>query len=466
MQLFQAAAKSNYSFYLEYVHYGRYKHGRHTELIADHLDRMEKGEIKRLIISLPPRHGKSMTTTESFPSYFIGRNPSRRVITTAYGENLARRFGRFNKQKIDEFGADVFGIRTSRDADSVTAWDVEDVETGQKHRGGMISTGIGGAVTGQGADLLIIDDPVKNRKEAESITYRNMVWDEWKDTLSTRLTPNGAVIVIMTRWHEDDLVGRLLSHEFEGDPDEWTVVSIPAVCEDEATDPLGRKEGETIWPEYGFDEDWAARRKKTAGTRGWASLYQQKPTVAEGQIVKRGWWKYYKVLPGKFDEILQSWDMTFKDNDGNDYVVGQTWGRSGADKYLIDQVRARMDFPATKAAVKSFAAKHPKARRKLVEDKANGPAVIADLKREIPGLIPVNPDGGKVVRATAASADIEAGNVYLPDPSIAPWVHDFVEEWSAFPQGKNDDQVDSSSQAINYMNQNGKRVVGGKVVVT
>jgi len=164
--------------------------------------------------------------------------------------------------------------------------------------------------------------------------------------------------------------------------------------------------------------------------------------------LKRNWWQYYRQTPDRFDEVIQSWDMAFKDTKTADFVVGQVWGRKGADKYLLDQVRDRMDFPATVQAVRSLSAKWPQARNKLVEDKANGPAVIATLKNEIPGLIAVNPEGGKVVRAQAASPDIEAGNVYLPDPSVAPWVHDFIEECAAFPNGANDDQVDAMTQAL------------------
>lgn len=250
--------------------------------------------------------------------------------------------------------------------------------------------------------------------------------------------------MIMTRWAEDDLAGRLIS-EADAGGEQWVILSLPAIAEE--NDMLGRSIGEPLWPErFGLDE--LLMIKAAVGSYVWNALYQQRPSPVEGGMLKRGWWQFYKESPSKFDEIIQSWDMTFKDSAGTDFVVGQVWGRKGADKYLLDQVRDRMDFPATLTAVKSLTAKWPQASAKLVEDKANGPAVIAMLKQKIEGLIPVEPQGSKVARVSAVSPQIEAGNVYLPDPSIAPWVHDFIEECAAFPTGAHDDQVDAMSQAL------------------
>jgi predicted phage terminase large subunit-like protein len=291
----------------------------------------------------------------------------------------------------------------------------------------------------------IIDDPFKNAEEAASQTIRDKVWEWYRSTFRTRLAPGGAIVLIMTRWHEDDLAGRLIA-EMQAGGEQWTIIEMQAEAEE--GDPLGRAIGETLWPEHGFDKAWAEETKRAVGTYFWQALYQQRPSAPEGEILKRGWWKFYKVIPADLQEVIQSWDMTFKDSDGSDFVVGGVWGRKGADKYLLDQVRGRMDFPTTLAAVKALTAKWPQARAKLVEDKANGPAVIAMLKREIPGLTPVEPQGSKMARVAAVSPEIEAGNVYLPDPSIAPWVNDFIEECAAFPNGKHDDQVDQMSQAL------------------
>ena len=389
-----------------------------------------------------------MTVSETFPSYFIGKNPDRRVIQACYGDTLAKKFGRANKRKIEEFGEEIFGIHMSRDNASVTNWDIAG------HRGGMISAGIGGSITGEGADLLIIDDPIKNRAEADSESYREMIWNEWENTLLTRLHAGGSVILILTRWHEDDLAGRLLRKEKEDIEngshvgDTWEVVSLPAIAEE--NDLLGREPGQALWPEGGYDEEWAKQKERDVGSRTWAALYQQRPAPAEGQLLRREWWNFYKEMPPlkEFDKIILSWDCAFKDTKDSDYVVGQVWGRIGPKKYLLSQIRRRMDFPSTLQAFMRQVREWPLARAKYVEDKANGPAVMSILRQKIPGLIAVNPEGGKVTRVNAISYTIEAGDVYLPDPSIAPWVSAFIDECAAFPNGTHDDQVDAMSQAL------------------
>lgn len=443
-------ARRSFRDYLVHVHRGNYKHFRHTEYIANALEPIANGQQKYIFIEMPPRHGKSMTVSESFPSYYIAKNPTKRVITASYSDTLARKFGRLNRSKVEEYAPDLFNVKLSQINASQNNWDLAGMG------GGMIATGIGGSITGSGADLLIIDDPFKNAEAANSKTIRDKVWDEWESTLSTRLHKGASVIVIMTRWHEDDLIGRLL----EKSPHDWERIRMPAVAEDD-DDLLGREEGEVLCPELGYDEQWAINKKEEVGSRTWAALFQQRPSPASGNIINRNWWKYYKQAPAKFSEVIQSWDCTFKDSANSDYVVGQVWGVVGADKYLLDEVRGKMDFPATIQAIRNLSAKYPKARTKLIEDKANGSAVIATLKREISGLIPINPEGGKVVRAQAVSPDIEAGNVFIPDPSIASWVNDFVEECTAFPQGKFDDRVDCMSQALNRLSNKKRAMVSG-----
>lgn len=432
-------AQVSYRHYVDYVHRNQWQRAPHLDMVCGHLDAVERGELTRLMIFMPPRHGKSMTVTESFPSYFIGKNPERRVIEVSYSGDLAQRFGKFNRAKLSEYGKALFGVDLSREKASMTDWDIAD------HRGGMISAGIGGGITGQGADLLIIDDPIKNKEEAESETYRNKVWDEWQNTLRTRLHPGAAVVIILTRWHEDDLAGRLLNPEY-GDLDDWTILSLPAIAED--NDLLERQPGDPLWPEHGFDLAWLENTKNAVGSQTWAALYQQRPAPQEGAMIKRQWWKYYNSLP-ELNQVIQSWDMTFKDSDGSDYVAGQVWGNAGASIYMLpDREYGRMDFPATCEAFQSLTNRHPDALVKLVEDKANGPAVIAMLRTKINGIIAVNPKGSKVARASAISPLIEAGNVYLPSPAICPWVTDFVDECASFPNGAHDDQVDAMTQAL------------------
>lgn len=390
------------------------------------------------MVFMPPRHGKSEFISRYSTAWILGKFPDTRIILASYEADFAATWGRKSRDLLEEHGPSLFGIRVSGKSSAANRWDIEG------HEGGMVTAGVNGPITGKGADIGIIDDPVKNDQEAMSVTYQERTYEWYKSTFRTRLQRDGAIILIMTRWHENDLAGKLLAAQ-EEEGEKWEVVSLPAIAEDD--DPLGREFGQPLCPDL-FTKDALESIKKAVGSYWWASLYQQRPSPAEGGIFKRNWWQYYRRVPDRFDEIIQSWDMTFKDTKTADFVVGQVWGRKGANKYLLDQVRDRMDFPATIQAVRTLSAKWPQARAKLVEDKANGPAVIATLKNEIPGLITVNPEGGKVVRAQAASPDIEAGNVYLPDPSVAPWVYDFIEECAAFPNGVNDDQVDAMTQAL------------------
>lgn len=441
-ETWKTLAKRKFWFFCQYAHFGKWQLAPHLELICSELEEVEAGRLDRLILTVPPRHGKSMSVTETFPAWYLGRNPDRRVIETSYSDDLSRTFGDKCRRKIELFGPELWGLEIDRRRADKSDWGI------RNHDGGMISSGIGGSITGKGADLMIIDDPIKNRQEADSQTYRNRVWSEWTSTLATRLHPGAAVIVIMTRWHEDDLAGRLLREE----PGRWKLLNLPAVAEE--NDPLGRPVGTALWPSR-YGEDELAKIKVTVGSRDWAALYQGRPAPASGNIFNRSWWKEYPLPPKEqernMERVLLSWDCAFKDSGGSDFVVGQVWGKRGGDFFLLDQVRDRMDFPATVKAVRAQAAKWPRATGKLVEDKANGTAVIASLKRDIPGLIPVEPHGGKVVRANAVSPFVEAGNVFLPQARHAPWIGDFIEECAAFPNGGNDDQVDAMTQALRYL---------------
>lgn len=386
--------------------------------------------------TLLPTHN-SMTVTETFPSYFLMKNPTKRVIASAYSEGLARKFGRLNRNKFEEFSNDLFNLNLSADNNSTTDWGLAD------YNGGMIATGIGGSITGQGADLMVIDDPIKNAKEAQSKTIRENIWDEWESTLSTRLHDGASVIVIMTRWHQDDFIGRLL----EQSPYNWKRLRLPAIAEDE-DDLLNREVGEPLCRELGFDEEWADLKKREVGSRTWASLYQQRPSPAQGTIFKREWVQYYDKVPLRYDDMLMSWDFTFKDSESSDYAVGQVWIKKGADFYLIDQVRAKMDFTQSVRAVESMKNKHPKCRKILIEDKANGPAIITTLKQKVSGIIPITPKDSKVARAYAVTPFFEAGNVFVGKK--VPSVEDFIDELTMFDNAVHDDTVDAMTQALNY----------------
>jgi predicted phage terminase large subunit-like protein len=432
-------ARRNYADYCSYVNRGqKYEHAAHTRLICRHLEEVVEGRNKRKMFFLPPRHGKSLTITETFPAYYLSKNKTKRVIATAYGEDLSIKFGRKNRDKVIEYG-DLFDIAVNPNKSAGRLWEIDGTT------GGMLSTQIGAGITGHGADLLLIDDPVKNEADASSQTHRDHVYNEYQATLRTRLHAGGSIVLIMTRWHEDDLAGRLLRGE-----EEWDVISLPALCED-ASDLLGREIGEPLWSEGGYDKEWAERTKREVGSRTWAALYQQRPAPAEGSIFKRHWWQRYSVMPPRFDQLIQSWDLTFKGEAKGDYVVGQVWGMIGADAYLIDQMRGQWDFVETQKAIERMTKKHPRTSRKYIEEAANGAAIIRTLKNQIGGIIPVKPIGSKEARAYAVTPYIEAGNVYLPEPHLAPWIGEFLEEAAAFPNGKNDDQIDCGTQALNQL---------------
>lgn len=422
---------------------GRDEEGKHLDALDATLMKVSEGELKRVIVTMPPRHGKSERVSKKFPAWHVGRNPNDEIILASYSIDLSRGFSRIARDTLTQH-AGTFNIKVDPNNQSAESWGTE------RHRGGVTAAGVGGAITGKGARIAIIDDPVKNAEEANSEVMREKVWDWYQSTLYTRLTPDGRIIVVMTRWHEDDLVGRLLKKESdeikEGTHvgERWTVINFPAIAEED--DILERKIGEPLWPEFGFDVTRLKQIKSDVGSYVFNALYQQRPSAVDGNMFKRSWWKYYRNLPTMVRKLI-SVDATFKDSDTSDFVSIQVWGKRGADMYLIDRVKDRMDFPTTIQAIRNIVKKHPDATMKLVEDKANGPAIIAMLRREIGGIIGINPQGGKVARANAVSPYIESGNVHLPQD--APWIHDFVEECSSFPNAKHDDDVDAMTQALN-----------------
>lgn len=409
----------------------------------------------RLIITMPPQEGKSTRVAKDFIIWALTQNPDLRIVSGSYAQGLANRNGRAVRNTITAHPQ--LGLAIADDNSAVSEWQIHG------HEGGLLSVGRGAGVTGRPADIIVIDDPIKDRKEADSQVVRDTVWDWWIDSLSTRLAPGAPVIVILTRWHEDDLAGRLVAAE---DGHLWTVLNIPAQADHNPdvgeTDPLGRDPGDFMESARGRTRRQWEAIKVRVGSRTWASLYQGRPRPQEGTILLREWWQQYDAplhvervdgscIVTHFDDLLISWDLTFKDTSTSDYVVGQVWMRREADAFLLDQVRGRMDFPATLRAFEALSAKWPQALLKVVEDKANGPAVIASLRRRIPGIVPEEPQGSKEARASAVAPLAEARNVWLPSVKIAPWVTDLIEEAAAFPNGSHDDQVDALTQALNRL---------------
>lgn len=424
------------------------------QLIDRELVRLADTPDGRLIIVMPPQEGKSQRVTRRFPTWMLTERPDTRIAIASFEHSTARRWGRAIRDDIRGNGPKL-NLRIRDDLSAQSEWQLSGYE------GGVYAVGIGGALTGRPVDLLVVDDPIKDRRQADSVTYREAVWDWWTDVASTRLAPGAPVVLILTRWHDDDLAGRLLAAE---DGDQWRVIRIPAQADqaEGAVDPLGREVGEFLDSARGRTLEQWARIKVRSGSRTWNALYQGRPSSAEGDMFKRADWRQYDVAPWvtrddgsrvvtNFDDLLMSWDMTFKDTEGTDMVVGQVWMRRGADAFLLDQVRDRMDFVRTLQEFRQLAARWPQALLKLVEDKANGPAVISMLGRTVPGIVPEEPQGSKTARAAAVSPLVEAGNVWLPSPELAPWVGDFIEEAAGFPTAAHDDQVDGMSQGLNRL---------------
>jgi predicted phage terminase large subunit-like protein len=410
----------------------------------------------RLILSCPPQEGKSTLATKWAPVWLLNDQPDTRVVVASYSAAVARRMGRLIRSEITTHTDDL-AIRLKDDVAAQNEFEISG------HQGGVYAVGIGGSLTSRPADVLIIDDPLKDREQADSETFRERAWEWWTSTASSRLAPGAPVILILTRWHHADLAGKLLAAE---DGHLWRVVNIPAQADYDTdageTDPLGRAPGEYMISARGrTPAQWEAR-KIQAGPRDWNALYQGRPTADTGNLFPKTWARYEQPLwiarddgtrwlPGGGHEVAISADLTFKDKPTADYVVLQVWARLGVNVYLLDQVRARLNFTATVDALKALSAKWPQATAKFVEDKANGPAVINALQSTVMGLIPVEPLGSKYARASAISPLTHAGNVVLPDPGIAPWITEFVEECRAFPAGAHDDQVDAMSQAVNQL---------------
>lgn len=416
------------------------------DLIDAELERLASTPDGRLIITMPPQEGKSTRVSRDLPIWSLLRNPDLRIVTGSYAQSLANRNGRVIRNAINAHPE--LGLSVARDNGAASEWSLEG------HYGGVISVGRSAGITGRPAEMLIIDDPLKDRAEADSLIIRDTCWGWWTDTLSARLAPGAPVVVIMTRWHQDDLAGRLVEQDTTAG---WRVLNIPAQCENPDSDPLGRAAGEFMQSARGRTRAQWELRKATAGPRAWASLYQGHPSPAEGGIFRRDWWQRYDrplwleaegqrwVSEGT---LVQSWDLTFKGGKGSDYVVGQVWLHIGTQAYLLDQVRGRWTFSETCDQIIATSQRWPQATAKYVEDKANGPAVIDSLGQRITGLIPVNPQGGKEARAAAVEPLLAARNVWLPSAGLADWAEGLIEEAAAFPNGSHDDQVDALTQAL------------------
>ncbi|MFA5635910.1 MAG: phage terminase large subunit [Anaerovoracaceae bacterium] len=419
-----------------------YETPAHILTLADRLEAVERGEVKRLIVTMPPRHGKSELVSLRFPCWMLGRHPGVSIVQAGYAESIALTHSRrardiFVSPETRKLYPEALYRPERAGQDAVIPQRQAAHEWGTVQGGSYYAVGIGGGLTGRGFDVGILDDPTKDAEEAQSANIREKVWEWYRTVFRTRAAPGAAVIVVMTRWHHDDLVGRLLRLAAE-DPqaDQWEVLHLKAITD-----------GQALWPER-YPIEALEGIRTTIGSQAFASLYQGEPEIEGGNIVRREWWRYYRELP-KCTRIIHSWDTAFKGGKTDDWSVCTVWGESETGYHLIDLWRGRVEFPELKRQVVALNDRdHPVAI--LVEDAASGQSLIQELRRgtRLP-VLPVRPDRDKVSRLTAVTPLIEAGRVLLPER--APWLADYVDEMSAFPNGEHDDQVDSSSQALNWL---------------
>ena len=428
----------------------RYLPNWHVDAIVHQLMRVQAGDISRLLINQPPRSLKSICVSVAYVAWLLGRDPTRRVIVVSYANELAAELHRQFRMVIDAawYRALFPAMQPARDSGT------ELVTTAG---GGRYATSIGGTLTGRGADLIIVDDPLK-AEEAMSEPARKRVIDWYAGALVTRLNDKqtGPIVVVMQRLHEQDLAGHLLG---QGG---WQHLDLPAIAVDDGDIPLGggrvkvRRVDDVLHPER-ESKDALDRIKAEIGSLQFSAQYQQRPVPLEGNLIRRDWFRYYDQLPqASGRRIVQSWDIAMMTGDTNDYSVCTTWHIIKEDYYLVDVFRARLQYPDLRRKVAGLAAQHG-AGTILIENAGPGMALLQDLCRDLPrGMarpIGQKVHGSKPDRMVAQSAKIEAGHIYLPRK--AEWLDTFLLELLAFPYGRHDDQVDSVSQFLKWAAQRG-----------
>jgi predicted phage terminase large subunit-like protein len=446
-----ALLRSNFSYfvwkYFATISPGTpYLRSWHIDAIVHQLMRVRAGEISRLLINQPPRSLKSICVSVAYVAWLLGHDPTRRIIVVSYANDLAAELHRQFRMVIDApwYRALFPAMRPARDTG------LEFVTT---EGGGRYATSVGGTLTGRGADLIIIDDPLK-AEEAMSEASRKRAIDWYSGTLVSRLNDkeHGPIVVVMQRLHENDLAGHLLE---QGG---WEHLDLPAIAPEDAVVPLTggrimrRRIGEVLHPERESKEALEAVRSEI-GSLMFSAQYQQRPVPLEGNLIHRDWFHHYDELPEILPKrVVQSWDVAMATGSTNDYSVCTTWEIIKNDYYLVDVFRGRLKYPDLRRKVMTFAGRfNPEAV--LIEDAGPGMALLQDLRRDLPqGMtrpIGRKPQGSKVDRMVAQSAKIEAGQVYLPRE--AEWLDTFLLELLAFPFGRQDDQVDSISQFLDWV---------------
>lgn len=439
----------------------------HSELLLYYLHQVELRKIKRLMVFMPPGHAKSTYASVRFPSWYFGKHPTHNLIHIGHTVTLVKRFGRRIRNTLKE-------PKYQRTFDIGLAGDSQDRGDWATSRGGeYFACGMDGGVTGRRADGLLIDDPIKSRKDADSLTIRDNAWETYRGDLRTRLKKSAWIVLIQTRWHEDDLAGRILPEEWNGesgfvkarDGEEWFVLSLPAFAE--KNDILGRLPGEPLWP------DWQSKaaleqERKSQGTRNWNALYQQHPTTEEGAILKAAYWREWPLeTPPMCDFVLQSWDTAFEEGEENDCSARTTWGifdweaqdasklpsallkKPPDQRYnaiVLDRWMEKVQYPELKKEARQ-AIRDFKPDKVVIEKKSSGHVLLQDLRRAGVPVKAFSPDRSKLTRAHAAAAVFQQRCVWHMNRQ---WASKLIRNCAQFPNGEYDDDVDTVTQAILY----------------
>jgi len=432
----------------------------------------------RLIITMPPQYGKSMMISKWFASWWLGLSPEDRIAIISHTADLAEEFGGDNRQFFENMGLELFGLELDKRTNSRGKWRIKG------HRGGMRSVGIGGSLHGHPIDLGIIDDPTKSREQAQSSRAREKQKTWYKNDFLSRLSKHARVVIVQTRWHEDDLSGYVLSQAQENG-ETWVTLNLPAIAfhpdeipeEDHAEcfpDPLGRQPGEPLCSEMHPLEQSKIMRTEMDDGPDWWSLYMGRPRPGRGGMFDDKNWSfwsdaqfllrfdpargaYYYPMPDyKYDHIMQSWDCAWKDTDRSDFVVGGVWGKRGPDIFLLYVLRRRMNVDDTAAAIVEMKKLFPMTSEVLIETKAKGPDVIKRIKSVVGSINGRDPKGTKVERAEACRHRHASGNMHLPNSKsrhAKGWVRTYRSEMSAFPFGAHDDQMDMTTQYLQRLDE-------------
>jgi predicted phage terminase large subunit-like protein len=422
-----------------YLSGGKWRHKPHLDYISDRLANIETNPVF-LILNLPPRHGKSRLCSQWLPVWFLKKWPYKHVILCSYSAGFAAYWGGEVRNTIIANKAEL-DLEVSYDTKSKAEWRIKG------YGGGMLSAGVAGPITGHGGDLLIIDDPIKLQNEALSETIRESQKQWYRSTFRPRAEPNASIILIMTRWHEDDLAGWVQSTEEEVDDDipqdPWEVINIPALAEED--DPLGRKEGEALWPDR-FDRNALAKLREAMGSYWFSAEYMGRPKPEGGNILEEAWFGYYTEegnplsIDVPIQHCIQIWDTAFEEGETHSRSACVTIIENRHGYYIMDVWAERVEFPEL---VKNTKAKYQQwlPERIYVEYKASGHSLVQQLRRDtkLP-IIPVKAVGSKEARVHAISGTVEAGRVFLP--TRAPWLSEFLHEVCTFPAAKTDDITD------------------------